>query len=244
VDLTNAAAVASSGAAFDAVIQSVSSRGGGADDYRRIYLQGARNLASAFPEAMLLFTSSTSVYAQANGEWVNEESAAEPIRETARVLRETEEFVLAGKGIVARLAGLYGPGRSALLRKFLEGRAVLDPSADRFVNHAHRDDVASALFFLVRRWIENRTRSAAVDAQIYNVSDNHPISQRDCYAWLASHLHRPLPPSVGAAAERKRGNSNKRVSSAKLQAIGWAPRFPTFESAMRESILPAEGFSL
>lgn len=60
---------------------------------------------------MLLFTSSTSVYAQNTGEWVTEESLAKPDRETGRILRETEELVLAHRGCIARLAGIYGPAR-------------------------------------------------------------------------------------------------------------------------------------
>ena len=232
VDLTDPDAVAGAASHFDAVIQSASSRGGGADAYRQIYLCAANNLAAAFPDALILLTSSTSVYAQTDGEWVTEESAANPAREAGRVLRETEEFVLARGGIVARLAGIYGPGRSALLRKFLDGTAVLDPASDRFVNQAHRDDIAAALLLLV----EQKRRG-----EIYNVSDHHPISQRECYAWLAAHLHRPLPPIIASAVERKRGATNKRVSSEKLQAIGWSPRFPTFADAMLGSILPEAG---
>jgi chromatin segregation and condensation protein Rec8/ScpA/Scc1 (kleisin family)/nucleoside-diphosphate-sugar epimerase len=185
VDVTDPAAVDRAASGFDAVIQSASSRGGGADAYRQIYLRAAHNLAAAFPDALHLFTSSTSVYAQTSGEWVTEESAATPARETGRVLRETEEFVLGRGGIVVRLAGIYGPGRSALLRKFLESSAVLDPAADRFVNQAHRDDIAAALLLLVQQ---------RCGGEIYNVADHHPISQRACYEWLAAHLRRPLPP--------------------------------------------------
>ncbi|HEX8678342.1 MAG TPA: hypothetical protein VF683_00155, partial [Chthoniobacterales bacterium] len=57
---------------------------------------------------------------------------------------------------------------------------------------------------------------------------------------LAAHLGRPLPPTVAPAAERKRGNTNKRVSSDKLQAVGWQPRYPTFAAAMTDSILVGE----
>jgi nucleoside-diphosphate-sugar epimerase len=239
IDLTDPAAVTAAAFSCDAVIQSASSRGGGPADYRQIYLEGARNLRNAFPRSLLVFTSSTSVYAQTDGEWVTEESAANPVRETGRILRETEELVLASNGIVGRLAGIYGPARSALLRKFLEGRAVIDPASSRFVNQVHRDDIATALFLLVRQRIEQQTARG----EIYNVSDHHPLSQRECYEWLAAHLGRPIPPNVDVVGDRKRGNTNKRVSSAKLRALDWSPRYPTFEAAMTESILPAEGLS-
>ncbi len=230
VDLSDPEAVAQSGGGFDAIVQSASSRGGTADDYRRVYLESARNLRNAFPRALLLFTSSTSVYAQKSGDWVTEESQAEPERETAKILREAEELTLRTGGIVARLAGIYGPGRSALLRKFLSGEATLGPDSDRFLNQTHRDDAAAALFLLINQHASG----------IYNVSDHNPLSQRAAYAWLAQHLQRPSPPASNTPSRRKRGDSNKRVSSAKLQALGWRPRYPDFAAGMRESVLPHE----
>lgn len=237
VNLLVSAALAAAPEQFEAVIHCASSRGGSADDYRRVYLQGAQNLAATFPEALLVYTSSTSVYAQTDGEWVTEQSAAEPQRETGRVLREAEEFVLARGGIVARVAGIYGAGRSALLRKFLSGDAVLDPSSDRFSNQAHRDDIAAALLLLVRRYVR-APRLQNSHLRVFNVADGNPLTVRECYAWLSRELSRPLPPASPTALPRKRGNSNKRVSSAKLQALGWAPRYPDFATAMTKSILP------
>lgn len=237
VDLLSPSAAEASETRFDAVVHCASSHGGTADDYRRIYLDGAQSLAGAFPDALLLFTGSTSVYAQTDGAWVTEQSAAEPVRETGRVLRETEDAVLARGGIVARVAGIYGPGRSALLRKFFSGKAVLDPNSDRFTNQAHRDDIAAALLLLVRRYVR-APRLQNSYLRIFNVADGNPLSARDCYGWLASRLDRPLPPTTDAVLPRKRGNTNKRVSSAKLQALGWTPRYPDFATAMSESILP------
>ena len=237
VDLTERAAVERAAEAFDVVLQCASSRGGGAEDYRGIYFRAAEHLAATFPKALPLFTSSTSVYGQSDGTWVTEESAAEPERETGRILRATEEAVLARGGIVARLAGIYGPGRSALLRKFLDGTAVIDASSDRFINQAHRDDIAAALFLLAQQRLAGQVVGEAGERRIFNVSDNHPISQRACYEWLARRLAKPLPPIGSAVTERRRGNSNKRVSSAKLHALGWAPRYPTFQIALAESIL-------
>jgi nucleoside-diphosphate-sugar epimerase len=216
--------------AFDAVIHCVSSRGGDTNVYRQIYLNGARNLLTRFAGARIVFTSSTSVYAQQDGSWVTEESETKPERETGRILLETERLILARGGIVARLAGIYGPGRSALLSKFLNGTAVIDPQNDRFVNQVHRDDIASALFLLLSRQVEG--------AQIYNVVDDQPILQSDCHRWLAQRLNRP-PSRIGKpTGQRKRGDSNKRVSNAKLRRLGWIPRYPTFAEGMEKSVLP------
>jgi nucleoside-diphosphate-sugar epimerase len=214
---------------FDALVHCASSSGGDAEMYRKVYLDGVRNLLEVFPGSKLLFTSSTSVYAQRDGSWVTEESETKPMRETSRILLETERMVLASGGIIARLAGIYGPGRSALLSKFLAGSATIDPENDRFVNQVHRDDIAAALFLLLSRKAEG--------AQIYNVVDDQPILQSECYRWLAHKLNRALPLIGRSTQERKRGDSNKRVSNAKLHRSGWTPQYPTFADAMGKSIL-------
>ncbi|PYL55421.1 MAG: nucleoside-diphosphate sugar epimerase [Verrucomicrobia bacterium] len=216
---------------FDAVIHSASTRGGDADFYRRVYLDGTRNLLERFGGSRILFTSSTSVYSQADGEWVTEESPAEPAHDRGKILCEAENLILANGGIIARLGGIYGPGRSALLKKFLNRDAVVDPEKDRFVNQIHRDDAAEAIRLLLKR-----QESAG---QIYNLVDDQPILQSDCYRWLATKLNRPLPPVGRSTSKRKRGQSNKRVSNAKLRTIGWMPRYPGFADGMEKSVLLA-----
>ena len=231
VDISNSDQVAERPGTFDAVIHCASSRGGGVASYRQIYLNGARNLLDRFAETNLLFTSSTSVYAQRDGSWVTEESETNPARETGWLLLEAEKLVLERRGTVARLAGIYGPGRSALLSKFLAGTAIIDPESDRFVNQVHRDDIASAIFFLLTRETQR--------TQIYNVVDDQPMLQTECYRWLAQRLDRPLPPIGKSMALRKRGNSNKRVSNAKLRSLGWTLQYHRFVDAMETSILPS-----
>jgi nucleoside-diphosphate-sugar epimerase len=239
VDISQRGQVAVRTAHFDGIIHCASSGGGGPDVYRAVYLQGARNLLETFPDAPLLFTSSTSVYAQTDGTWVTETSPAEPVHKTGRILRETEELVLGHGGTVARLAGIYGPSRSVLLQRFLTGEAVMDHEHDRFINQVHRDDIASALFLLVNRMLKRPAHAATGEHEIYNVVDDRPILQSECYQWLAVQLDRPLPPFGSTAPERKRGDTNKRVSNAKLRGLGWNLRYPTFQAAMKNSILPS-----
>lgn len=209
----------------DVVFQCVSSgRGGGVEAYRQVYLGGARALRAAFPAARLVYTGSTSVYPGTDGAWVDEDSPAEPDRETGRVLRETERVVLDHGGSVARLAGLYGPGRSVLLKKFLAGEAVIEGDGDRWLNQIHRDDAADAL-----------VRLARPDAPrgLFNVADDVPLTQLALYRGLSERLGRPLPPHGPPDVNRKRGWTSKRVSNARLRAAtGWAPRFPSFFDAL------------
>jgi nucleoside-diphosphate-sugar epimerase len=231
VDITDQARISKRAGAFGAIIHCASSGGGDADTYRQIYLNGARNLLNRFSGSKMLFTSSTSVYAQRDGSWVTEESQTKAARETGRILLDTEGLVLGHGGIVARLAGIYGPGRSALLSKFLTGEAIIDPRNDRFVNQIHRDDIASALFFLLDQQPQGN--------QIYNLVDDQPILQSECYRWLAEKLNRPVPSLGRSASTSKRGVTNKRVSNAKLRGIGWTPRYPSFAEGMEKSILPS-----
>jgi nucleoside-diphosphate-sugar epimerase len=231
VDISKIDQVRSHVGNFDVVIHCASTRGGDVDLYRRVYLEGAGNLLKCFPDSRILFISSTSVYAQTNGEWVTEESAAEPQHETGKILREAERLVLPARGVVARLGGIYGPSRSALLRKFLESRAVIDPDDGRFVNQIHRDDAAAALQLLIK--------SPATAGEVYNVVDDQPILLNECYRWLSAKLNRPVPLTGKSTSNRKRGQSNKRVSNAKLKSIGWSPKYPTFAVGMETSVLPA-----
>jgi nucleoside-diphosphate-sugar epimerase len=206
----------------DAVIHCASSGRGGVEQYRRVYLQGARTLAETLAPRRLIFTSSTSVYAQTDGAWVSEESPAAPDRETGCVLREAEELVLAHGGAVARLAGIYGPGRSVLLKKFFSGEAVIEGGGGRYVNQIHRDDIVSALMSLI-----------TADARgVCNVADDEPMTQRAVYEWLARRFNKPLPPEGPIDPNRKRGWTSKRVSNAKLRSLGWRPRYPSFRDAV------------
>ena len=209
------------GGTLDALVDCVSSgRGGGVEAYRRVYLEGARNLRAAFRAERFVYTGSTSVYAQVDGAVVDEDSPAEPDRETGRILRETEAVVLAAAGgVVARLAGIYGPGRSNLLRKFLAGEAVVEGDGGRWLNQIHRDDAAAALF-----------RLAHSDAPpgIYNVADNAPLTQLELYRALAAEFGQPLPPYGPEDRNRKRGWTSKRVSNGRLRALGWRAHYPSF----------------
>lgn len=231
VDISDEKDVAAHKADFDVVVHCASTRGGEVDLYRHVYFDGAQNLRNYFGGAKFLFTSSTSVYAQINREIVTEQSPAQPKHETGKILRQAEDLVLAKNGVVVRLGAIYGPGRSALLKKFLSGDTVVDPSQDRFVNQIHRDDAAMGMCLLLK--------SATAAGELYNVVDDRPILLSECYLWLAAKLQRPLASSRSSTPTRRRGESNKRVSSAKLRSIGWVPQYPTFAVGMEKSVLPA-----
>lgn len=208
----------------DFMVHCASSGRGDAEAYRSVYLDGCRHLCEAFPGIPLLFTSSTSVYAQTDGSEVTEESTAEPDRATGKVLREAESLVLARGGTVARLSGIYGPGRSVILQRFLAREAAVEEDGRRFLNQIHRSDAAAAILHLANR---------VPFGGIYNLSDSRPLSQRECYQELSQLFSLPMPPSVPRDLNRKRGWTHKRVHNGKLCASGWQPTFPCFLDAAR-----------
>lgn len=205
----------------DFIVHCAASGRGGAEAYQHVYVDGCRNLTEHFPGVPLLFTSSTSVYAQTDGSVVAEESPAIPDRETGALLLEAERIVIEAGGIVARLSGIYGPGRSVILKKFLSGEAIIEEDGRRFLNQIHRDDAARGIHHL-----------ATIGASgVFNVSDSTPLSQIDCYQALSAQFSLPLPPSGPRDLNRKRGWTHKQVSNAKLRASGWQPDFPSFVDA-------------
>ncbi|MFM8715572.1 MAG: SDR family oxidoreductase [Spartobacteria bacterium] len=211
----------------DVVVHCASSGRGGADAYRAVYRDGLEHLSNAFAPGRLIFTGSTSVYTQVDGGWVTEDSPAEPDRETGRILLEAEKIALEAGGVVARLAGIYGPGRSVLLKKFLDGSALLEAGGNRWINQIHRDDGALALLRLAQH---------EEAAGIYNVCDDTPTTQLEIYGWIADYLNRPLPPEGPADLNRKRGWTSKRISNARLRSIGWSLRYPGYRDALAELV--------
>ncbi len=209
----------------EAFVHCASSGGGGADSYRAVYVEGLNNLLKVFPQAFPVFVSSSSVYPQTDGATVTETSAAEPSRETGQLLRAAEEAALGRGGCVARLAGIYGPGRSFVLKNLLLGRSGIEggDGVGRIVNQIHRDDAAAAL----QQVLSHRL------AGIFNVADDRPLSQGDLLTPLADLFSLPAPPLKTPDPDRKRGWTSKAVSNAKLRATGWAPAFPSYFSALQ-----------
>ncbi len=210
----------------DFIVHCAASGRGGAEAYQQVYVDGCRNLTEKIPGTPLLFTSSSSVYAQIDGSIVTEESPTIPDRDTGKLLLEAEQIVLAAGGIVTRLSGIYGPGRSVLLKKFFSGEAVIEEDGRRFLNQIHRDDAARAIFYLA-------TMPLRPSGEIFNLTDSTSLTQLECYQKLGEIFAQPLPPSGPRDLNRKRGWTHKQVSNEKLRATGWQPWFPSFLDAAK-----------
>jgi len=200
---------------------------------REVYVQGLANvlLEIAPRTGRFLYVSSTSVYAQDKGEWVDESSPCEPASVDGRICLEAEEiarshFSTAGNCTVLRFSGLYGPGR--LLRRIESVRAQepIRANPDGFLNLIHVDDGARIVEALAER---NQV------APTYLVTDNKPIRRRDYYARLAELIGAALPVFQTDAADASR--INKRCSNAQVRAaLGDILRFPTVEEGLPHAI--------
>ncbi len=193
--------------------------------YRSVYLKGCENLTAAFPNAKKLFTSSTSVYGQTDGSTVTEDSETNPGSETANILLEAEQVMLNSGGTVARLSGIYGNGRSYMLKRLFSGEAAIEGDGTRLLNHIHHADAASACLFLLEQ-----------AGGLYNVSDSACLSQKQTYQKLCQTFNLPVPEQIDAsdATPSKRGFSDKCVSNKKLIDLGWQPKYPCFADAAEE----------
>jgi nucleoside-diphosphate-sugar epimerase len=229
-DVTKSETLAKLRPNYDWVINCVSSSGGDAHDYQAVYFEGTRNLLewlSPAPPKKFIYTSSTSVYGQADGSFVTETSPTEPAAETARVLLETENFLLQAASanfpaVILRVAGIYGPGRGYWFKQFLQGEAKIEGNGERFLNMVHRDDVAGAIIAVLEK---------GRPGQIYNVVDDEPVTQLDLYRWLAATSGRDIPPlaKLDRQGARKRGSTNKRISNRKLKSeLAYQFKYPTF----------------
>jgi nucleoside-diphosphate-sugar epimerase len=226
----------------DTLVFAASSGGRGAEAAREVYVDGLRTAVDAFadretPPGRLVYTSSTGVYGDHGGDWVDESTPIEPTTEKTRVLAEAERVATeyaAEQGIagtVARFAGLYGPDRYRLER-YLEG-----PVTAGYLNMVHRDDAAGAVRFL----LEEEVREDAVV-----VVDDEPVDKHAFADWLADACGVERPPKqskaerlaasdLSAAAER-RILTSKRCSNARLRELGYEFRYPTYREGYRAAV--------
>lgn len=216
---------------FEFLFFIVSPDGRDEQNYRAVYASGVNNLlehfASCDPAPQWFFVSSSSVYGQAQGEWVDEDSPAEPINATGRIIRQAEQRLVAASrnNVVVRFSGIYGPGRESLLRMAMHAPPIQrDPPY--YTNRIHRRDCIGVLTFLLRQRLAGRPLD-----QCYLASDDDPAPLCEVVSWLAERTH-CRPPVVRAPA--KNVSLNKRCNNARLKALGYDFRYPGYKEGYGE----------
>jgi len=192
--------------------------------YRGLFLHGLRNLLAALdarrPVRRVLFASSSAVYGEHHGEWVDEDSPCRPLAFNGAILLEAEHWLMQRPGGVnLRLSGLYGPGRTHLVGQVARGEARIPPGVRQWTNRIHVEDAAAACAHLL---------GLAHAEACYVLSDDAPCGVDEIHAFLAQRLGVPPPPVGDAATARQVGN--KRLRNARLRASGFAFAYPDFRA--------------
>jgi nucleoside-diphosphate-sugar epimerase len=223
----------------DAVVFAASSGGRDAEAAQEVYVEGLRTAIDHFCERTpapdrFVYTSSTGVYGDHDGEWVDEDTPIEPTTDKTEVLAEAERIARERPigdtdGTVARFAGLYGPDRYRLER-YVEG-----PVTEGYLNMVHRADAAGSVRFMLEADVARR--------QVVNVVDDEPVSKWAFADWLAEQCG-VSPPEKRTVAERAaaegtvspRVRADKRCANDRLRELGYDLRYPTVRDGYRAAI--------
>lgn len=225
-DVTDRAALAASlGEGFAQIVITMTPAERSDEGYRRAYVATCENLLHSLraqkqtPE-LIVFVSSSGVYGQHDGSWVDETSPAEPANFSGKRLLEAEQLI-ATSGFaycIVRFSGIYGPGRNRLIEQVRQGRAVLSGS---YTNRIHADDCAGVLAHLLQR----QARGQSV-AHLYLASDSKPAPMAEVVAWLSMQLKTDR---AIFAPEQPSERGNKRCSNQRLLASGFQLRYPDYQ---------------
>ncbi len=221
----------------DLVIYCVAAAARDEGAYQEAYPTGLSNVLHAVGQggsgaARVLFVSSTGVYGDAEGAWVDEGTEPRPAGFTGRAMLEAEEVLLSSgfSGSSLRLGGIYGPGRTFLLDAVRAGRPFPAATVEHWTNRIHRDDAARAILHL----------AAGTDhPHVLNVVDPHPARRSEVLRWLASRLSTELVLSADLPA--RGGSGDRRVSSKRLTSTGFEFRYPTFQAGYGELLDDVHG---
>lgn len=224
---------------IDVIVYTASSGGRSVASARDIYVDGLRTVIETFAERdtapdRLIYTSSTGVYGDHDGDWVDEATPLARETDRQKVLTAAERIARVTArahdidGTIARLAGIYGPGRHRAER-YLEG-----PVTAGWLNLIHRDDAAGAIrFFLEGDHARN-------DAVI--VVDDEPVSKHTLADWLAEECGVDPPPKQTLEDRLEGANgevsgrlvAQKRCSNRKLRSLGYRYAYPTYREGYGE----------
>ena len=221
-DLLEAPSLGALPDSLDAVVYLMAPDARNAEAYERVFGTGLENLLGALdrrrPMPRFILTSSTAVYGDTGGRWVNESSPTEDRGWRARSLLGAERRLGASMdSVVVRLAGIYGPGRTPLLCRLRDGRARLRPGV--FANRIHLEDVVGAYDHLLR---------LPAPDPLYLGVDSNPALQEEMLEWLARTYAVPPAESSSTGNDSLSVGANRRCSNRRLIASGYRFRFPSY----------------
>ena len=194
--------------------------------YYQTFVQGLANLLDviegrAHQPERVFFISSTAVYSQNLGEWVNEESPTEPARYNGRALVAAEQRLMDSPipGTSIRFSGIYGNGRDGMLSKMIDGSIAPNPDSG-YTNRIHEDDAVGSVCYMV-----NQALAGTGLAPCYLASDCEPARLGNVVSWVRETVDcDPVKPD----ARQDSRVGSKRADNSRLLKAGYPFLFPTF----------------
>ena len=232
-DITSATDLETLDADFEHVFFIVSADSRHENSYHDIYGVGIDNLLNRFArtgcKASWLFVSSTSVYGQNQGEWVDEDSVTAPTKSTSLKIVQAEQKLMAANpaNVVVRFSGIYGPGREYLLRMAKQTPSI-QHNPPYFTNRIHQRDCVGVLAFL----LEQRLAGVNLE-QCYLASDDDPAPLWEVITWMAGRMQ--CDPPI-AKSESNDCDMNKRCCNDRLKKLGYRFIYPAYKVGYSELI--------
>jgi nucleoside-diphosphate-sugar epimerase len=204
--------------------------------YQNLYGQGLLNVLSHFTDSTLvasgtrprwLFVSSTSVYGQNSGEWVDEESPTQAMGFNGRALVQAEQQLWAhcAESTVLRFSGIYGRGREGLIRRVRDAKPVqYDPPY--YSNRIHEDDCLGVLVFLIHRSLSGMPLD-----NLYVATDSAAVPLSEVALWLSETIGCPAPPKKEGCFTMP--EMNKRCRNDRLLKLGYSLRYRTYKDGYK-----------
>lgn len=207
----------------------------------KVYVTGLANVLDQLDTLprRFIYISSTGVYGQTDGRWLDEDSPCQPRRAGGRACLAAEKLLseheIAPRTVSLRCAGLYGPGRIPRLESVRAQRAI-SARGDTYLNLIHVEDAVEAVLAVDR---------ASHPSSVYVVSDGHPVVRRDFYDELARLLG-VAPPQLTLSGDdendRRRGSENKRMRNDRIiHELGIVPKNPNYREGLASILGSADG---
>jgi nucleoside-diphosphate-sugar epimerase len=187
------------------------------------------------PPKRFILASSTAVYHQQDGAWVDECSATKPERFNGQALLDAEQCCAQStiETVVCRFGGIYGRGKSRWIQQLKSGTAEL-AKQDYWINLIHHSDVVGILFHLMRREVV----PPVVVPPVVVCVDDQPVRQHQLYRWCAQQCGLPCP-SIAHQEITRRHGGNRRCSNALLHQFSYDLQYPSYQQGLQHAIAQA-----
>lgn len=206
---------------YDAIVITLTPTQYDGEGYRQGYVVPCRHLQqvlnSSGQSPYVMYLSSTGVYGQQQGEWIDEQSPTEPNSDSGKMLLQAETLIrdLPLTSTILRCSGIYGQGRDFMVRQLQNHKVTL---RDSWTNRIHQDDVAGFIQYLINHPEHRQSH--------YLVSDDQPTPQYEVYQWLAHKLGVEVSSTIEPGPGPR---GSKRCNNARLRQTGYLLNYANFK---------------